>query len=182
MRDLIRIETDGLTLRSWRPSDAEPLAAMHADPEVMHDHPRPLSRTESDAKLAKYQGAIESLGFGRMALEVGGEFVGYVGTMPIWPEHAVAPGVEIGWRLVRRAWGRGLATSAARSALQHDFETQRFEEVISYTSPTNMRSRAVMARLGLTREPRRDFGYEVDGSAYEAMVFVARPDGFTRGR
>jgi RimJ/RimL family protein N-acetyltransferase len=178
MEDIVRIETERFTLRSWRPADLAPLAAMHSDPEVMHDHPSPLSRTESDVKLAKYQAAIESLGYGRMALEAEGQFLGYVGIMPIWPEHAVAPGVEVGWRLVRRAWGRGFATEAARSALRHGFETHGFREVLSYTSPTNWRSRAVMERLKLSRDPMRDFSYSVDGHSYEGIVFVARPNQF----
>ena len=171
------IECERMILRSWRLSDREALAAMHADLEVMYDHPAPLSRAESDAKLERYQETLDRLGFGRMAIENrDGEFLGYTGIMPIPPQHrAVGDGVEIGWRLVRRAWGQGIATEAGRAALAHGFREHRFPEVLSYTSPSNLRSQNVMARLGLDRQPGRDFVYEIAGVSYTNIVFVALP-------
>jgi ribosomal-protein-alanine N-acetyltransferase len=82
----------------------------------------------------------------------------------------VAPGLEIGWRLVRDAWGQGYASEAARAALADIFAHTDADEVISFTLPTNTRSLAVMARLGLTRDPGRDFAYETGNPA---VVFVA---------
>lgn len=172
------IETERLILRPWRDEDRAPLASMHADPEVMHDHPSLLTRAESDAKLDRYAAAFEQNGFGRMAVQRrDGEFLGYVGIMPIYPIQAaiLGPGVEIGWRLVRRAWGQGLATEAARAALADGFANHGFAEVLSYTSPSNLRSQAVMVRLGLSREQDRDFSYVNDGVRYEAVVFAAHP-------
>jgi RimJ/RimL family protein N-acetyltransferase len=104
------------------------------------------------------------------------EFLGYTGIMPILPQHrAVGDGVEIDWRLVRRAWGKGIATEAARAALARGFQGHRFPEVLSYTSPSNLRSQNVMARLGLDRQPERDFIYEIAGVRYTNLVFVALP-------
>jgi ribosomal-protein-alanine N-acetyltransferase len=65
--------------------------------------------------------------------------------------------VEIGWRLARHAWGRGYATEAARRALQHGFEALGLEEIVSFTVPANLRSLAVMERLGMRRDPAGDF-------------------------
>ena len=65
--------------------------------------------------------------------------------------------VEIGWRLVRRAWGRGYATEAARAALADAFHRCGLTEVLAYTAHDNGRSEAVMNRLGLRRDPSRDF-------------------------
>lgn len=172
------LNAERVVLRSWSAQDREPLAAMLADPEVMHDYPLPLTRSESDAKLDRYQGALEQLGYGRMAVvgRESGEFLGYVGIMPVPPQHsAVGNGVEIGWRLVRRAWGQGIATEAAAAALKDGFERHRFPEVLSYTSPTNLRSQAVMKRLGLERRPERDFSYTLGGVHYSHIVYVALP-------
>lgn len=150
---------------------------MHADPEVMHDQ-GPFSRIESDAKLDRYAANFERLGYGRMALESSdGEFLGYVGIMPVAPPQAkvLGPGVEIGWRMVRCAWGQGLVTEAARAALDDGFARFGFPEVLSYTSPTNLRSQGVMRRLGLTRQAERDFTLESGGAAYRYVVFSAFP-------
>jgi RimJ/RimL family protein N-acetyltransferase len=58
--------------------------------------------------------------------------------------------------VTRRAgpfWGSGLATEAARMALQTAFESVGLSEVFSFTSILNLRSRAVMERLGMVAEP-----------------------------
>jgi RimJ/RimL family protein N-acetyltransferase len=67
--------------------------------------------------------------------------------------------VEVGWRLAFEHWGRGYATEAARLALGYGFSTFAFSEVVSFTSATNHRSRAVMERLGMRRNPADDFDY-----------------------
>ncbi len=149
---------------------------MHADDEVMADYGGTLSRLESDAKLDRYADAFARHGFSRFALEErDGRFLGYVGVMPIMPHIPAAPGVEIGWRLVRDAWGRGYASEAARAVLSDGFARHGWAEVLSYTASDNLRSQAVMGRLGLGREPDRDFTAEYDGIAWRSQVWVARP-------
>ena len=171
------IQTARAKLRPWQESDRAPLAQMHADAEVMADYGGGLSRVESDAKFDRYAAAFEQCGFGRWVLEgPDGSFLGYVGIMPIWPTHPAAPGVEVGWRLVRDAWGRGYATEGARAALRDGFERHRWAEVLSYTAPDNARSQAVMGRLGLAREPHRDFTADYGDNAWTGLVWVARPD------
>ena len=65
---------------------------------------------------------------------------------------------EIGWRLARHAWGCGYATEAARAALA-DALARRAQRVVSFTATTNLRSQAVMARIGLMRRPDLDFDH-----------------------
>ena len=65
--------------------------------------------------------------------------------------------MEVGWRLARSAWGRGFATEAAREALRVGFDEVGLPEVVSMTSVPNTPSRAVMERLGMTRDPGDDF-------------------------
>jgi RimJ/RimL family protein N-acetyltransferase len=67
--------------------------------------------------------------------------------------------VEVGWRLALEYWGYGYATEAARLALGYGFGTLALPEVVSFTSATNHRSRAVMERLGMRRDPAEDFDY-----------------------
>jgi RimJ/RimL family protein N-acetyltransferase len=60
-----------------------------------------------------------------------------------------SPCVEIGWRLSRASWGQGFATEAARGALQVGFERLGLGEIVAFTAESNVRSAAVMARLGM---------------------------------
>jgi RimJ/RimL family protein N-acetyltransferase len=82
---------------------------------------------------------------------------------------------EIGWRLVRSAWGNGYATEASKAALADCFSRAGLQEVLSYTSPDNLRSQAVMARLGLERDPARDFTASYGKGEWRGLVWFARP-------
>ena len=55
----------------------------------------------------------------------------------------------MGWRLAAKYWGKGYATEAARAALRVGFEQIALPEIVSFTSVGNIRSRAVMKRLGM---------------------------------
>jgi RimJ/RimL family protein N-acetyltransferase len=67
--------------------------------------------------------------------------------------------VEIAWRLARPYWGRGYASEAARAALNHGFGELGLEQIIAVTVPANQRSRRVMERLGMARDPAEDFDH-----------------------
>jgi RimJ/RimL family protein N-acetyltransferase len=152
---LIEPKTDRILLRQWRPQDREPFAVLNADSDVMEFFPSPLSLSESDALAERIEQSIESRGWGLWAAELqeSGEFIGFVGLEEPSPSIAYSPCIEIGWRLARHFWGKGLATEAARAALHAGFESVGLREVFSFTSILNLRSRAVMERLGMVAEP-----------------------------
>ena len=166
------IETARLTLSPWTETERAPFVAMCADLEVMHDYPAPDDEAAANARFDRYAAAQARDGFGKWALRTksDGAFLGSCGVSPIWPALPPAPGLEIGWRMVRAAWGHGYATEAASASLADIFARTDADEVISFTLPTNSRSLAVMARLGLTRDASRDFVYE---TGLPAVVFVA---------
>jgi RimJ/RimL family protein N-acetyltransferase len=174
----VKIETPRIRLRCWQGGDREAFAAMNADPEVMRDLGGPIGREESDAKLDRFAAAFHRYGLGRWVVESPeGLFLGYAGIMPSPPQHPLGSHFEIGWRLVRRGWGRGYATEAAKAALHDAFARAGLTEILSYTAPDNIRSQAVMVRLGLRRNPSLDFttDYENVGS-WRGWVWVARSE------
>lgn len=168
------IETARLKLRTWRQSDKPDFAAMNADPEVMHDLGGPIAREASDAKLDRYAAAFERDGLSRWVVERDGVFLGYTGVLH-HAEHPIGPHFEIGWRLMRHAWGHGYVTEAAQAALHDAFARARPSEILAYTAPDNLRSQAVMARLKLTRDPSRDFTADFGGGGWHGMMWVAHP-------
>jgi len=151
---------------------------MNAHPEVMFDLGGPIGRAASDAKLDRYAAAFKQCGFCRWAVESrDGAFLGYSGVMPSHEDHPLGPHFEIGWRLVRSAWGRGYATEAAKAALHDAFARAGLGEVVAYTSPDNRRSRAVMDRLCMQRDPSRDFTADYDSvGTWRGLVWVAGPE------
>jgi RimJ/RimL family protein N-acetyltransferase len=165
------IRTGRLVLRRWRASDREPFAAMNADPAVVEHLQGPMSRDRSDDFIDRIERHWDERGWGLWAVEVPGvaPLVGYVG---LWPADFLAEGmVEVGWRLARPHWGRGYATEAAREALRFGFEEVGLPEIVSFTVPANERSRRVMERIGLRRDPTGDFDHpRVDAAAYPHLV------------
>ncbi|MFH8974856.1 GNAT family N-acetyltransferase [Streptomyces sp. NPDC017890] len=152
------LRTDRLVLRQWRACDLAPWAAMNADPVVREYFPGVLTREQSEASAALFQADLVRRGWGWWAVEVvaTGEFIGFTGLDPV-EDGMPFTGVEAGWRLARPAWGHGYATEAARAVVSHAFEEIGLAEVLAVTTATNLRSRAVMRRIGMTHDPADDF-------------------------
>jgi len=169
------IRTERLVLRDWRESDREPWAAMNADPRVREFFPSVLSREESDAAFDRFSSALAERGWGLWAVDLDGEFLGFTGLA----NPHFHPGTEIGWRFAVSAWGHGYATEAARAVLEFAFTELDLPEVISFTTVANVRSRAVMERLGMVRDPAEDFDHPniEAGHPQRPHVFyrIARP-------
>jgi RimJ/RimL family protein N-acetyltransferase len=156
---MAEMETARLLLRRWRATDREAFARMNADPRVMEHFPALLSRQESDRQADDIEAHLREHGFGAYAAELRetGEFIGFVGLSIPRLQAAFMPAVEIGWRLDAAHWGKGLATEAAQAIVRHAFDALQLDEIVSFTVPANVRSRAVMERLGMTHDPRDDF-------------------------
>ncbi len=152
MAECIEFDTERLCVRQWRESDREPFARLNADPRVMEFFAAPLSRAESDAMVDRCAEGIAQRGWGFWAVEerAGGAFIGCVGITVPRPDLPFSPCVEIGWRLAQAYWGRGYAVEAARGALRVGFERLALSEIVSFTAAPNLRSQAVMKRLGMT--------------------------------
>jgi RimJ/RimL family protein N-acetyltransferase len=166
--------TDRLVLRRWRASDRAPFAQLNADREVVRHiaDGRPLTRADSDALLDAIDAHWRAHGFGLWCAaprEDPHGCLGFVGLVVPSFLPAVLPAVEVGWRLSRPAWGRGLATEGARAALAHAFGAMGLDSVISVIDPDNERSMRVAEKLGMRpgaahlhpRTRRRLVAYEI---------------------
>ena len=154
MPEMLELETPRLRLRRWKPEDKIPFARLNADPQVMEFFPATLSRAESDALADRCATLMEQRGWGFWAVECTGvcPFIGFVGLHVPQPELPFSPCVEIGWRLAAEHWKRGYASEAARAALEAGFVTLGLTEIVAFTSVRNVRSQAVMQRLGMMRD------------------------------
>ena len=159
MAPRVHIVTSRLALREWTDADAEPFAALNADPRVMEFFPSALTRTESDAQMAAIRGFIRDHGYGLYAAEekATGRFTGFIGLWPPSFEAHFTPAVEIGWRLARESWGQGYATEGARAVVDHAFGLLGLDALVSFTAEWNRPSRRVMEKIGMTHDPAEDF-------------------------
>jgi len=150
---LISIETARLRLRAFVPEDRDHLLALNADPAVREflDMPEPTTPEHEDDFLdhvmTKFSG---DRGF--WAAEENGRFIGWFHLRPARDTGEC----ELGYRLRKDAWGRGLATEGSRALV--DLAGER---VIARTMIVNLRSRSVMEKLGM--KVVRTFPYKGDG-------------------
>ena len=141
------LETERLALRMFRESDTDAYFEMVSDPEVMRFlGGKTMSRQEAWRNMAMVIGHWHLRGYGFWAVEEkgSGEMVGRVGC---WNPEGW-PGLEVGWALRRRFWGRGYATEAARASVRYAFDVLGQARVISLIAPENVNSVRVAERLG----------------------------------
>jgi RimJ/RimL family protein N-acetyltransferase len=156
----IEIRTPRLLLRQWRDADRAPYAAMNVDAEVMRFFPGTQSREVSDRSIDTWHAELEQRGWSNWAVELvaSGAFAGFIGLSV--PRRALPfmPCVEVGYRLAREHWGRGLATEGARAALDTAFERLGMTDIVSFTALLNVPSQAVMRRIGMI-DAHEDFDH-----------------------
>ncbi len=185
--ETFEIRTARLRLRAWREDDFDAYAAMNADPRVMEFYPAVVSREESRVRFDRGNARMAERGYGFWPVEVigGPPFIGIVGLGDPDFQAPFMPAVEIGWRLAAEHWGQGYATEAARAAATFGFERLGLREIVAFTTVSNVRSRRVMAKLGMSRSPDDDFMHPqiADGHPLRPHVlYRLRRDSLTAAR
>jgi len=173
------IETERLILRAFRDEDRAPMAAINADPRVNEWLGGPISAAQTDASIERVNAHIAQHGYGFFAAErkADGKLIGMIGLQLVRDELPPAPGVELGWRLTPEAQGTGLASEGAAAVLAWGFANLDRHELIAFTATTNLRSQAVMRRIGMAHDPARDFDHPVlaeDHPLRRHVVFGAK--------
>jgi ribosomal-protein-alanine N-acetyltransferase len=146
------MRTARLLMRRWRDEDRVPFAAMNADPVVMRYYQRTMTTEESDAFVDRIEARFDEHGYSLWAVELDGAFTGYVGLSWQVFEEGSAEELEVGWRLAKEFWGKGIATEAGSAALA--VALQQEPTVVSVTAEINEPSQRVMQRIGMRLHSR----------------------------
>ena len=182
-----RLTTPRLELRPLKADDSDLLVELDGDPDVMEFLTGRGTAPHEVVEVwmpRRTDPAHDALGLGYWSAFENDVFVGWFCLTPTGDG-----GAELGYRLRKRAWGRGLATEGATRLLEHGFGTVGLELIRAETMAVNVRSRAVLQRLGL-RHVRTDIrqwedplpGADLGEVVYElsAAEFAARQP--TQGR
>ena len=147
------LETERLWLRRLEQDDVEHLVELDSDPQVMRfiNGGRATTRCEIENEvLPAFLGHYEryaGLGFWAVEEKSTGRFVGWFHLRPA--EGAPAGEFELGYRLLRSAWGKGYATEGSRALLDKAFAELGVDRVVASTMVVNVASRRVMEKAGL---------------------------------
>ena len=146
------IQTERIVLRQIEMDDVDNLMGIFSDPVAMRYYPSTKTRREAKDWVRWTLSSYRDHGFGQWVaiLKDSGEFAGQCGLTI--QEVEGKEEVEIGYLFLRRFWGRGLATEAARAARDHGFHALGHERLVSLIDPGNLASRRVAEKVGLTME------------------------------
>jgi RimJ/RimL family protein N-acetyltransferase len=161
------LHTERLLMRGFEDGDLDSWAEICADPEVTRwvGQGDGLTREDAWRQMAYLVGHWELRGCGQWALveRDTGELVGRTGLL-----HPEAwPGLEVGWLVGRRHWGRGFAPEAARAAMDWARDALGADHLISLIEDANARSQRVAEKLGMTVEGRT----RIVNGKFEVRIF-----------
>jgi ribosomal-protein-alanine N-acetyltransferase len=159
----IHIETDRLLMRDLMDEDVQGMFAMDSDAEV---HAflgnKPISTLE-EAK--KYIDSIKQqylqYGIGRWAVveKKSGEFIGWSGFRFMTDVVDVRSNFyDLGYRFLKKYWGKGYATETALASLNHGFSKLGYEEICGMADVDHIASNTVLKKVGLIK--RNEFTYD----------------------
>jgi ribosomal-protein-alanine N-acetyltransferase len=170
---------DGAALVRLRPlgiDDLEPVARWMGDPAMVAHLPiGPLDRAGTQRYLDDLvaETARSRAGFACCIEDERGEPVGSVVVSVDSLEHRRA---ELGYLVDRRVWGRGIATAAARLALDRAFGPSGLNRVWSVCDPDNVGSRRVLEKVGMRYEGRLRQDLLVRGAFRDSLLFAVVAD------
>jgi RimJ/RimL family protein N-acetyltransferase len=148
------LQTERITLVPLADEHLEWEVELDSDPEVMrYLSGRASTREEIEAGHARRLAVAEKMdGLGFWVGLVDDEFVGCWTLQPAHgPDQPNDPDVaDLGYRLLRRHWRRGLASEGARKLVRYGFDDVGLDRIIAQTMTVNVGSRTVMERIGLT--------------------------------
>jgi len=182
MPDDQELVTSRLRLRRFTADDVEHLVSLDADPDVMRYVTGGVttSRREIEDEVLPaflgYQERGSMYGFWA-AEDVGtGEFFGWFHLRPAVGAPPDVP--ELGYRLKRTAWGRGLATEGSQALINFAFEIGGATRVVAETMAVNIASRRVMEKAGmrLVRSFHQDWPFPMEGAEFGDVEYaIDRP-------
>jgi ribosomal-protein-alanine N-acetyltransferase len=158
----IFVETDRLILRELLPSDAEGMFQLDSDPEV-HRYlgNNPIRHIDQAKQIIDHvRRQYVDVGIGRWAMEEKetGNFLGWAGlklNRESMNNHVDY--YDVGYRLIKKHWGKGFATEAAKASLDYGLSRLNLNDIYGIADANNLASRKVLEKIGLQFVEAFDF-------------------------
>lgn len=150
----IIIETERLILREILPTDRYGLFAVDSDPDVnIYLGNKPTQKIEQTDDIINFirQQYIDN-GIGRWAIieKSTNNFIGWSGLKFIkeFTNNHINY-YDLGYRLNKKYWGKGIATEAAKASLNYGFQHLKLDKIHAIADSRNKASKNVIEKLGL---------------------------------
>jgi RimJ/RimL family protein N-acetyltransferase len=174
----VLLETDRLVLRRFTAADLDNLVELDSDPDVMRyitggrPTPREQVRDEVLPAFLAYYERFAGYGFWAAVDKATGQFLGWFHLRP--PEGANPDEPELGYRLLRSAWGKGYATEGSRALIRKAFTELGARRVYAETMAVNRGSWRVMEKVGmrLVRTFRQPWLDRIEGDEHGDVEYA----------
>jgi len=161
----------GATIRPYRRSDAQALAALADNPNISHylmnRFPSPYTLEDAAQWVARYGNEKEQHIF---AIEWQGQLVGGIGLEPMADIHGLT--ADVGYWVGEPFWGKGIATQALGLMVRHAFETMPYLRLQAMVFAENKSSAKVLKKNGFALEGRLRRHITKHGRVYDALIYA----------
>lgn len=145
----IIIETNRLILRTFTIEDAPLIYKLNLDPDVIMYTGDPIKNVEQAREVLEQtilpQYALYNHGRWAVHVKPDLEFIGWCG-LKTRPERNE---IDLGYRFLKKAWGKGYATEAAYACIKYGFEKQRLRRIVGRAMPQNTASLKVLEKCDM---------------------------------
>jgi RimJ/RimL family protein N-acetyltransferase len=184
----VLVETPRLVLRAFDVDDVDVLVELDSDPAVMRFITGGIATSREEIEhdvlpaFLSYYDRFDGYGFWAAIDKETQSFVGWFHLRPAPGAPADEP--ELGYRLRRSAWGRGLATEGARALVEVAFTRLGARRVLAETMAVNLASRRVMEHAGMTlvREFHQEWPYRIEGDELGEVEYAVTRDEWLAAR
>lgn len=175
----IFLETDRLRLRRFTAADVDNLVELDSDPQVMFfiNAGEPTPREEVEGSILPgflwYYDTYPGYGFWAAIEKVTDRFLGWFHLRPRL-EGGTPDEPELGYRLIRSAWGKGYATEGSRALIDRAFAELGAARVVAETMAVHTASRRVMEKAGLryVRTFQADWPVRIPGDEHGDVEYA----------
>ncbi len=145
--------SERLGFRNWTFNDADPLAEINNDDDVMEFFPFKPSKKDTQDFIYRMQEMQKEKGFCYFAVDLlnNQELIGFIGLCQQTYLEDLGEFVDIGWRLKKSIWNQGYATEGAKACLEYGFHEIGLENIYSVAPEINTKSELIMKKIGMQR-------------------------------
>ena len=159
------IETERLTFRRFVDEDLPLLIEQRADPEVNKylGGPKRQNAEALSTRIRFYMDCYEKFGFGMcpMIWKETGEIIGTAGLQPLENTGEI----EVGYSIIKKYWGLGIGTEAARGWMEFGFTRMGLERIVAVAVVGNTASTHIMEKVGMKFE-KNEVHYDEECAFY----------------
>ncbi len=147
-------KSERLGFRNWIDTDIPLMTAISGNDEVMKYFPAVATPKQTAEFIERMQAMSTANGFCYFAVDelLNNQLIGFIGLSHQNYDVEFAPFIDIGWRLDKKFWGKGLATEGAKRCLAYAFNDLGLTNIKSTAPLINTNSIKIMEKIGMTKQ------------------------------